>query len=84
MRMVAESRQVAALPGGSWRLHDGAMTQLWKEETWGWVGQLGMLHVRHTRISPSAGSLGLVSGITPQERCDCSPEKHKAAESRWL
>lgn len=59
------------------------MTQLWKEETSGWVGQLGMLHVRHRGISPSARSLGLVSGITPytSERCDCSPEKHKAAES---
>lgn len=57
------------------------MTQLWKEETSGWVGQMRTSHGRHGGIIPSAGSLGPVSGVTPWERYGCSPEESKAAEN---
>jgi len=57
------------------------MTQLWKEETSGWLGQTGMSHIRHRGMSPSAGSLGPVSGIAPQERCGRSPQGSKAPVS---
>lgn len=57
------------------------MTQLWNGEILGWVGQTGMSHVRHGGISPSAGSLGPVSGVTPQDRRGGSAEESKAAES---
>lgn len=57
------------------------MTQLWKEETPGWVRQTGISHVRHTGIGLSAGSLGPASVITPHEGCSCSPKESKAAES---
>lgn len=40
---------------------------------------MGMSHVRHGGIIPSAASLGPVSGIAPQERGGHSPTESKAA-----